>query len=212
MEPNPIRPSTPRMPPPPRPDSPTFKRLVSLAEQEQQGQLAVPTSPAKVRRATVEEWGAIQSFKSNIDDADRTGNMRKHGEFFQTFTSKPAEMDYVANHPIHFQFGDKVSPPTPAMFPPGTSEMMHSHPPPPPDRDNAFPSAQDYVGTYVINHGNERGIGSLLLDIRSGQAFAFDGHLNPQTNLPEFHRLTPPSLQDTNAWMIRHGHLEPPRP
>ena len=48
-------PSPARMPPPPRPDSPTFTRLLSLAEQGRRGILSVPDRPAGTRRATVDQ-------------------------------------------------------------------------------------------------------------------------------------------------------------
>jgi hypothetical protein len=194
------------MPPPPRPDSPTFKRLLSLAEQGQRGILSVPDRPAGTRRATIEEWSAIRMFQRNMDEADPTGELRKQGEFFQTFTSKPAEMDYVANHPIHYQAGDKVNPMPKDVFPPGTTEMVHSHP----GAGSAFPSPQDYLGTYLINEGGARGMNGILLHAESGRAFAFAGRLAPGTDRPEFHQLTRPSLQDNTDWLYRHGQMQPP--
>lgn len=209
----PNRPHTPAaMPPPPRPDSPTFNRLLDLAKEERKGKLVVPIVPAQVRRATVEEWGAVNTFAANMHEADSNGLMRRAGEFFQTFTSKPKELDYVANHEIHYKPGDKVDPMPASVFPPGTSEMVHSHPPARGRTGNAFPSAQDYLGTYLINNGNERGIGSILFDVQSGHYFAFEGKVNPNTNLPEFTRITQPSHQDNNEWMIKHGHMVPPTP
>lgn len=211
MLPVPNRPQSPaKMPPPPRPESPTFQRLLNLAEQEQwHGKLVVPTTPVATRRATVEEWGAITNFNANIKDADPNGLKRHEGEFFQTFTSKPKELDYVANHEIHYNPGGKVEPMPASVFPPGTTEMIHSHPP---GAGSAFPSAQDYLGTYLINNGNERGIGSILYDVGSRRYFAFEGKVNPHTNLPEFTRITQPTMQDNNDWMIRHGHMDPPAP
>ncbi len=204
--------NAPAMPPPPRPQSPTFLRLLSLAEQEQKGRMVIPGQPAQVRRATVEEWGAVQTFVANMEEADPACRLRKNGEFFQTFTSKPEEMDYVSNHPIRYNSGDRVAPPQPSDFPPRTSEMVHSHPPSEPGTTNAFPSAQDYLGTYLINNGNEKGIGSILYHVGTGHAYAFAGKVNPETNQPEFHRITQPSLRDNMEWMQKHGYGEPPKP
>jgi hypothetical protein len=197
-------------PAPPRPDSPTYLNLKSLADQERQGVLAVPVQPAQVRRATIEEWGAVQAFKQNMDNADPSGRLRREGEFFQTFTSKPAECDYVANHPIHYQPGRHITAPPTDAFPPGTTEMVHSHPHDAPGRISNFPSAQDYLGTYQINEGNARGMGGIMYHAGEDRAYAFSGKLNPETDAPEFHRLTPPSFQDNTAWMIKHGHLPDP--
>lgn len=198
-------------PPPPRPGSPTYVRLKSLADQEKLGQLVVPAHPAVVRRATVDEWTSIKMFRENMMEADPTGNLRMQGEFFQTFSAKPEEMDFFANHPIHYQPGSAINAPPPGSFPPETVQIVHSHPPPPPGHISSFPSAQDYLGTYQINEGNARHMGGIMYHAGEDQAYAFTGKIDPETQAPEFHRLLPSGMQELNQWFEQH-HPEQLRP
>lgn len=197
-------------PEPPRPDSPTYVKLRGNVRKEALGVLAVPVHPSRTRRATVEEWGAVQTFKANMDKADPTGKMRTEGEFFQTFTSKPKELDYVANHPILYQKGNGISAPPENAFPPGTDQIVHSHPASRFSRDGNFPSGQDYLTTYLLNDGNAGKMGGIMYHAGEDRAYAFNGKLNPETKAPEFHHITQPSPRDNQEWLELHGHVQPP--
>lgn len=193
----------------PRPDSPTYRSLREHADRGTFGDLTVPSRPARTRPADVHEQAAIDMFRTHMDEADPTGVMRALGEFFQTFTAKPQEMDFVANHPIHYQGGSQVNAPPPDAFPPGTTHIVHSHPPAPAGSTNAFPSPQDYFGMYRINEGGRRDMQGILHSVEGNQNFAFQGKVNPETGKPEFERLTRSGMQQMQEWFAQYGHEFP---
>ncbi len=132
---------------PPLPDSPRTAQLRAAIEDPAQAfqsgfMPAVPSGHVIMQPDSAE---AAKSFLRNIDAADPSGALRKHGEFAQSFRMVDGRVE--PNERIRYEPGDGINRPT---EPTGTFISMHSHPHAAEGDRNNFPSPSDYMVARIM--------------------------------------------------------------
>jgi hypothetical protein len=151
-----------------RPYSPTHRHLLGQARSGQAlGEHMGPTEAMGTLEMDREQAAAAHLFKQNLEAVDPSRNLRTQGEFGQAY--RATEGHIVANTPIHFEQGGQVTVPPRAHLP-GTTYIIHSHPPTHP----GFPTDADYYSAYIQSQGNRNGVkGEMVYDVAKDKFYGF---------------------------------------
>lgn len=170
-----------------RPDSPTHRNLLARARMGREfGEHMGPTESMGMIEMTREQAAATHLFKQNLEAVDPARTLRNQGEFGQAYRAMGDHM--VANTPLHFEQGGQVTVPPRAHLP-GTTFIIHSHPPTHP----GFPTDGDYYSAYIQSMGGRNGVqGEMVYDVAKDKFYGYQGRLHPETNAPAYHELFNP--------------------